>query len=31
VKHAMEELAFFCSELRVLGAYPAHAFREDLP
>lgn len=25
--HAMEELAFFCEELRVLGVYPAHPDR----
>ena len=27
---ALEELAFFCSEIRVLGAYPAHPFRRGL-
>ncbi len=26
---AMEELAFFCTEIRVLGVYPAHPFRSD--
>jgi len=25
--HALEELAFFSKELRILGVYPAHAFR----
>jgi prephenate dehydratase len=24
---ALEELAFFCKELKILGVYPAHAFR----
>lgn len=27
---ALEELAFFCTEIRVLGAYPAHPFRRGL-
>jgi prephenate dehydratase len=31
VKLAFEELAFFTSKLNVLGAYPAHAFRENMP
>jgi prephenate dehydratase len=25
--NALEELGFFCDELRILGTYPAHAFR----
>jgi prephenate dehydratase len=25
--HALEELAFFSKELRILGVYPAHAYR----
>ncbi|MCI0737362.1 MAG: prephenate dehydratase, partial [Beijerinckiaceae bacterium] len=24
---ALEELAFFCKELKILGVYPAHHFR----
>jgi prephenate dehydratase len=28
VAFALEELAFFSKELRILGVYPAHAFRE---
>ena len=27
---ALEELAFFCTEIRVLGTYPAHPFRRGL-
>jgi len=27
---ALEELAFFCTELRILGTYPAHPFRAKL-
>ena len=27
---ALEELAFFCTEIRVLGAYPAHPSRQGL-
>jgi prephenate dehydratase len=27
VRHALEELAFFSSELRILGVYPAHPLR----
>ena len=30
VKLAMEELAFFTSEVRILGTYPASPFRADL-
>jgi prephenate dehydratase len=29
LKHAFEELAFFAHEVKILGAYPAHAFRQD--
>jgi prephenate dehydratase len=29
LRRALEELAFFSKELRVLGAYPAHPFRRD--
>ena len=28
VAFALEELAFFSKELRILGVYPAHSFRE---
>jgi prephenate dehydratase len=28
LKRALEELAFFSKELRILGVYPAHPFRE---
>jgi prephenate dehydratase len=31
VKLALEELAFFTSKLTVLGIYPAHKFRDDMP
>ncbi len=31
VKLALEELAFFTSKLTVLGIYPAHKFRNDMP
>jgi prephenate dehydratase len=27
--HALEELAFFSKELRVIGVYPAHPYREE--
>ena len=30
LKLALEELAFFTSSLRILGAYPAHPFRQSL-
>lgn len=30
LKLALEELAFFSRELRILGVYPAHAYRLDL-
>ena len=28
---ALEELAFYTTRLTILGAYPAHPFREDMP
>ena len=28
LKRALEELDFFCKELKILGVYPAHAFRK---
>ncbi len=31
VRLALEELQFFCSKLTVLGVYPAHPFRKDMP
>jgi len=31
VRLAMEELAFFTSKLTVLGVYPAHEYRDDMP
>jgi prephenate dehydratase len=31
VARALEELAFFTSTLTVMGVYPAHPFREDMP
>jgi prephenate dehydratase len=31
VKLAFEELAFFTSKLTILGVYPAHAYRKELP
>ncbi len=27
--HALEELRFFCDEVRILGVYPAHSYRLD--
>jgi prephenate dehydratase len=30
LKLALEELAFFCDELRILGVYPASKFRERM-
>jgi prephenate dehydratase len=30
LKLALEELAFFCDELHVLGVYPASKFREGM-
>ncbi len=29
LRRALEELAFFSRELKVLGAYPAHPYRLD--
>jgi len=29
VARALEELAFFCKEFKVLGVYPAHRFRVE--
>jgi prephenate dehydratase len=31
VRLALEELQFFTSKLTILGVYPAHAFRKDMP
>ncbi len=31
VHRALEELAFFTSKLTVLGVYPAHEYRDDMP
>ena len=31
VKRALEELAFHTAEHRIMGVYPAHPFREDMP
>ena len=31
VRLALEELQFFCSKLTVLGVYPAHPFRSEMP
>jgi prephenate dehydratase len=31
VRLALEELAFFTSRLTILGVYPAHEYREDMP
>ncbi|MEJ0027999.1 MAG: prephenate dehydratase [Rhizomicrobium sp.] len=31
VRRALEELAFFTSKLTVLGVYPAHEYRDDMP
>jgi prephenate dehydratase len=31
VRLALEELQFFCTELRILGCYPAHPFRHKGP
>ena len=30
MQHALEELTFFTSSVKILGAYPAHAFRKTL-
>ena len=29
LKNALEELAFFSKELRIIGVYPAHPYREE--
>jgi prephenate dehydratase len=29
LKHALEELTFFSKELRIIGVYPAHPYREE--
>jgi len=31
VRLALEELQFFTSKLTVLGVYPAHPFRDEMP
>jgi prephenate dehydratase len=31
VRLALEELAFFAAKLNILGVYPAHDFRDDMP
>lgn len=31
LKRALDELAFFSKELKILGVYPAHEFRESFP
>jgi hypothetical protein len=31
VARALEELRFFTSRLTIMGVYPAHPFREDMP
>ena len=31
VKRALEELGFFTTRSTILGVYPAHPFREDMP
>ncbi|MEQ9520407.1 MAG: prephenate dehydratase [Parvibaculum sp.] len=31
VRLALEELQFFCSELKILGVYPSSPFRADMP
>jgi prephenate dehydratase len=31
VKRALDELRFFTSKLVIMGVYPAHPFREDMP
>ncbi len=31
VAHALEELRFYAAKLTVLGVYPAHPYREDMP
>ncbi len=31
VAHALEELAFHTASMKIMGVYPAHPFREDMP
>jgi len=31
VRLALEELQFFTTKLSILGVYPAHPFRRDMP
>jgi prephenate dehydratase len=31
LKLALEELEFFCAELKILGVYPAHPYRQQAP
>src|SRR5690606_27321148 len=31
VAHALEELRFYAAKLTILGVYPAHPYREDMP
>ena len=31
LKRALDELAFFSKELKILGVYPAHEFRDSFP
>jgi len=31
VRLALEELEFFCSELKILGVYKASSFRANMP
>ena len=31
VTRALEELRFFTAKLVIMGVYPAHPFREDMP
>ncbi len=31
VRLALEELQFFSNKLSILGVYPAHEFRKDMP
>ena len=31
VAHALEELRFYTAKLDILGVYPAHPYREDMP
>jgi len=31
VRRALEELQFFTSKLTILGVYPAHPFRAEMP